>query len=738
MIFGLITIVDVTLDYTLNAQGTTFYVNETGSGGAYTSIMDAILASNHGDTVFVYNGSYYENVAINKRINLIGEDMNGTLIDRMGNGADVYIFSDWVNITGFTISNSGASGNDAGIDISDSNNISISYNNISSNDVGIYITPSSSYINIIGNIISSNSEDGIHMYTGDNNIIGNKIISNVRIGLNIDSNGPFSERNNVINNNISLNSYGMGCKNSNWSEINNNTIVSNTNYGLVLLSASNNTIMNNNVSNNEYGIYLKDSNENTIKYNTASNIYDGIQINTSLNNNVIDNRLHDNFNGINLWLSSNNKISKNNISSSRGNGIHLNNSNDNSIIENNISSGGNWGIWLISSSSNRIFRNEIYWNQWTGIELRPLSDGNYIIDNNIHSNNVFGLTLWHASNNTIIGNKLTQNNNYNIGLYISSNNLILYNDISFCNSGIDLASSNNTITMNKIYSNFWAGIFAGDASDNYITKNDISNNDYGVYITTNSHNNRIYHNNLINNNNQAIDEQDDNFWNDSYPSGGNYWSDYGGIDLNSTPSQDVPPPDGIGDTPYVIDLDSQDNYPLIDPYTNSSFLHEGWNLISIPLIQSDTNINSVLLPLIGSYDAVQYFDTTDSNDPWKHNHTLKPEYLNDFKNIDHIIGFWIHIIEPGGVPFDYSGTQPTSNQTVQLHPGWNMVGYPSLSSHNRAVGLNNLTFDTHVDAIQWYDAGAKSWHFMGPSDNFIPGRGYWVHSKVEAEWEVPI
>jgi len=44
---------------------------------------------------------------------------------------------------------------------------------------------------------------------------------------------------------------------------------------------------------------------------------------------------------------------------------------------------------------------------------------------------------------------------------------------------------------------------------------------------------------------------------DGYPSGGNYWSDYNGTDDNG---------DGIGDTPYIIDADNQDKYPLMKPY----------------------------------------------------------------------------------------------------------------------------------------------------------------------------
>jgi len=48
-----------------------------------------------------------------------------------------------------------------------------------------------------------------------------------------------------------------------------------------------------------------------------------------------------------------------------------------------------------------------------------------------------------------------------------------------------------------------------------------------------------------------------NVWDDGYPSGGNYWSDYTGVDANS---------DGIGDTPYILDAQNVDNYPLMQPF----------------------------------------------------------------------------------------------------------------------------------------------------------------------------
>lgn len=67
---------------------------------------------------------------------------------------------------------------------------------------------------------------------------------------------------------------------------------------------------------------------------------------------------------------------------------------------------------------------------------------------------------------------------------------------------------------------------------------------------------------------QAIDASSAvNIWDDGYPSGGNFWSDYTGTDNFSGPGQDIPGSDGIGDTPYAF-VGAQDNYPLMRPFLN--------------------------------------------------------------------------------------------------------------------------------------------------------------------------
>jgi hypothetical protein len=57
-----------------------------------------------------------------------------------------------------------------------------------------------------------------------------------------------------------------------------------------------------------------------------------------------------------------------------------------------------------------------------------------------------------------------------------------------------------------------------------------------------------------------------NVWDDGYPSGGNYWSDYNGTDLYSGPYQNQTGSDRIGDTPYVADANNTDRYPLMAAY----------------------------------------------------------------------------------------------------------------------------------------------------------------------------
>jgi hypothetical protein len=172
------------------------------------------------------------------------------------------------------------------------------------------------------------------------------------------------------------------------------------------------------------------------------------------------------------------------------------------------------------------------------------------------------------------------------------------------------------------------------------------------------------------------------------------------------------------------------------PGPNSTYLQQGWNLISVPLIQEDQGLTKVLESIDGYYDAVQWFDNTAKEDPWKH-YKVGKSFGNDLFELNETMGFWIHITQPGDTLFIFNGTQPSVNQNISLNPGWNLVGYPSFTNRDRTDALNNLTFGIHVDAIWSYNATTQRWNDMTGSDYFEVGRGYYIHSLDEFRWEVP-
>ena len=197
------------------------------------------------------------------------------------------------------------------------------------------------------------------------------------------------------------------------------------------------------------------------------------------------------------------------------------------------------------------------------------------------------IRIEHSSGVVITYNKITENAK-GIGLFSSSNNVISSNTIFYNEFGVHFFSSNNNVISGNVISNNYYGIYlaysSGDvfsgntifynevygvhffsSNNNVISGNVISNNyDRGVYLTFSSNN--IFYHNSFNNTNQVISDST-NFWN--YDGEGNYWSDYNftGGDLNN---------DGIGDKPYVINENNQDNCPLMGVFSvfNISFKRE--------------------------------------------------------------------------------------------------------------------------------------------------------------------
>jgi parallel beta-helix repeat protein len=553
----------------------------------------------------------------------------------------------------------------------------------------------------------------------------------------------------------------------------NNTIYDCEHYGIHVREGSFVNASNNNCSYNNMGIRYETSESNQVIVNNTAmgNIRSGIYTQTSNKSLIISNNtLLNNKEGI---FTSNSKAEiSNNTIISNNYGILVYNLGS-PLISKNVLESNSYGIWCVEDSIPTIQNNFINWSLLYGIYAEfssPIIEYNSFLNMEDRTNGTASY-FNQCTNSTNISYNNYINSHCAISLvstpaFVESNDITLVvgnasiddtigiavngqsfetikdNTINKGDCGIKIVNNTNaSIVGNLMYNSSYYGISLFNSENITMYNNDIySSASYGIYLN-NTNNTRIYHNNIINNTISAYDDRNTNSWDYGYPSGGNYWSDYDGADYNSTPNQDVPPPDGLGDTPYMDILGwlgVKDNYPLMHPWVYRMRLCYGWNLISIPFVQTDTDLGSVLSPIRGYYDAVQYYDTTDTNDPWKHNHTKKPNHLNDLSNINHTWGFWIHIIEPNGVIFEYNGLPLRQNQTISLHPGWNMVGYPSLINKNLTVGLNNLTLDTHVDSIWTYNSATQKWKELGPLDYLEIGQGYYIHAKEKCEWQVPL
>ena len=277
------------------------YVNEDGwwrDGGAFnaseTPISAAVGAAGDGDAIYVWNGSYNENVNVYKRLTLEGEGADVVTVTGAPTSDIFEVTADWVNISGFTVR--GATGNYvAGIYLGNVDYCDISENNASENHHGIYLESSSSNT-IENNTANSNSMNGICLYhSSSNTLMNNTANSNDWGGIYLES---YSSSNTLMNNTASNNAHGIRLESYSSSNTIENNTASNNHCGIFLLYWSNyNTLMSNTANSNGCGIYLMYSRNNIITCNwVQNNTVRGFYLRYATSNNISYNNIIENGN----------------------------------------------------------------------------------------------------------------------------------------------------------------------------------------------------------------------------------------------------------------------------------------------------------------------------------------------------------------------------------------------------------------------------------------------------------
>ncbi len=392
---------------TSTAFGAEIHVPES-----YATIQEAVDAAVEGDTIIVGDGTYIENIMVNKTLVIRSENgTSQTFVQAQDTGRHIFwVLADQVTIEGFTIT--GASdGGAAGICVSSGYRQSI----IRDNQVGmesggnVYgILLSDSHANLLeGNEISNNSQYGVILSGGSG---GNTVRQNLFFSSGL--------------------------------------------YGIVTLGSSGNTFIENELrQSTSYGMFLSNgSSDNLVSGNLFIDGNAKLRIAYYSNNNRVVGNTYENGTSAGIQIdhdSINNTISQNEFkNNSSGTALSLWDTGVNEVFENTVD-GNSYGMILQNATDSRVYGNSFSNSSHSGILLHFSSQGNMLYNNLCTGNGEDGIRISDSHFNEVYSNTFSGNGEAGLFLNLSQGNVFYQNNVTGNAYGISVESSND----NQVYLN---------------------------------------------------------------------------------------------------------------------------------------------------------------------------------------------------------------------------------------------------------------------------------------------
>ncbi len=456
--------------FLIQENGQTLYVGGNGSGN-YSKIQDAVSSASNGDTIFVYQKVYYENVYVDKSITLIGQNRKNTIIDGShGNTHSILLEADGITVNGFTIQNDGGPNGETACYVY-CNDCHISNCSIQTSQHTTMRIQSSS-----NNTIFNCSIFGYPEFGGDDAI---KLLD--------------SFQNTFVNCEIG-NSHRFGA----------------------LISGSYNAFLNCSIFNNgEAGVRMSGNNQ----FFSGCLFFDngiGFKIDESRDHKIINCRIYQNNEGIRLWQYHPVNITIRNcdIYNNSNYGIRIIEETEQTTID--ACRVHDNGVDIVISDNclyNKISNSTIF-NSTYGIEILSNSNHNIIKNCTSYNNSYYGFYIDESDGNQIINSTASFNGN---GTYIGTG----------CHKNIFWRC---TVNNNRNYGLRVQCPTPYSSDENSITYNVFKNNrGYAVYIDGYCFRNALHHNVFIDVFKEVYDTSS-NYWDDGTE--GNYYSKYHGEDHN--------------------------------------------------------------------------------------------------------------------------------------------------------------------------------------------------------------